>query len=89
MTEKFKPWFPEKTKKEFGPYVEKDINTLVLVLEKDEEFEFEEEELDDLKADLFENCFEEEDIIGVAFTFLIENGIDDPEEFLKEKGILE
>ena len=29
------------------------------------------------------------EILGLAFTILIENGIDDPEEFLKEKGVLE
>ena len=30
-----------------------------------------------------------DDALGHAFTLLIENGVDDPETFLKEKGILE
>lgn len=30
-----------------------------------------------------------EDGIGYAFTVLLEQGIDDPEAFLREKGILE
>lgn len=32
---------------------------------------------------------DDEEILGLTFTVLIENGIDDPEEFLKEKGVLE
>ena len=30
-----------------------------------------------------------EEAIGHAFTLLLENGIDDPEGYLKEKGVLE
>lgn len=30
-----------------------------------------------------------DEALGLAFTALIENGIDDPETYLKEKGILE
>lgn len=30
-----------------------------------------------------------EEALGYAFTLLIENGVEDPESFLKEKGILE
>lgn len=30
-----------------------------------------------------------DEALGYAFTLLIENGIEDPETFLKEKGILE
>ena len=30
-----------------------------------------------------------EDQLGFAFTLLLENGIDDPEAFLRAKGILE
>lgn len=30
-----------------------------------------------------------EEALGYAFTLLIENGIEDPEVFLREKGILE
>jgi NifB/MoaA-like Fe-S oxidoreductase len=41
-----------------------------------------------------EDCAEiagmpQDEALGYAFTLLIENGIDDPETFLKEKGILE
>ncbi len=30
-----------------------------------------------------------EEAIGQAFTLLLENGVEDPEAFLKEKGVLE
>lgn len=32
---------------------------------------------------------EYEEGLGYAFTLLLENGVEDPEEYLKEKGILE
>ena len=32
---------------------------------------------------------ESEEAIGYAFTILMEYGIEDPEEFLRDKGVLE
>lgn len=42
-----------------------------------------EEDVHDLEG------MEYEEGLGYAFTLLLENGIEDPEQYLKEKGILE
>ena len=84
----FKPLFEVKPKAEFGPYIEADINTLVLVLEKNEKGVFEAQGLKNLKEDLFDTCKEKGEVLDVVFSYLLEN-VDDPEEFLKENDILE
>lgn len=46
-----------------------------------------EEEFEDFKTDIIE--MEVDEAIGYAFSVLIDYGVDDPEAFLKEKGVLE
>jgi hypothetical protein len=70
-----KEFFESKSEQEKEPTLENLTNACREVLG---------EEVEELK-----NCEGMEEALGLCFSLLIENGIDDPEEFLREKGILE
>lgn len=45
--------------------------------------------LDKESLEALAECADFDEAMGLAFTMLIENGIDDPEQFLREMGLIE
>lgn len=70
-----KEFFESKSEQEKEPTIENLVNVC-------------KEILGDESEELL-SCENMEEALGLCFSLLIENGIDDPEEFLKKKGILE
>jgi len=85
MSKEFQEWFIQKEEdRKFRPWFEKGVPTVAFLISACKEVLGE----DVKELEVFDNN-DIEGALGVCFSLLIEKGIDNPEEFLKEKGVLE